>query len=107
VKKKQNETNMHSKNSPKASELSVPVSKPVHLSLEANLQEIGIRVGHSSDVVIRRFTNESLNSLSMAFIFVDGLVNSEIVNKNVLQPLMETTPLASASHHPRVGLGAH
>ncbi|GGG00459.1 spore germination protein KA [Paenibacillus albidus] len=69
---------------------SVPAPQPLSVSLEANVQEISKRIGESSDVVFRHFTNESLSSSPLAFIYIDGLVNSEMVNQTVLQPLMET-----------------
>ncbi len=78
-------------------EKSVPAPLQLNVSLEANLQEISKRIGQSSDVVFRRFTNESLSSLSLAFIYIDGLVNSETINRNLLQPLMETFTLKSDS----------
>lgn len=68
---------------------SVPAPLPLHPSLDITLQEITKRIGQSSDVVFRRFTNESLSSLSLAFIYIDGLVNADAVNQTVLQPLME------------------
>ncbi|MEK4062887.1 MULTISPECIES: spore germination protein [Paenibacillus] len=68
---------------------SVPAPQPLHPSLDITLQEITKRIGQSSDVVFRRFTNESLSSLSLAFIYIDGLVNADAVNQTVLQPLME------------------
>ncbi|MEK5235177.1 spore germination protein [Paenibacillus sp. FSL L8-0470] len=68
---------------------SVPATLPLHPSLDITLQEITKRIGQSSDVVFRRFTNESLSSLSLAFIYIDGLVNADAVNQTVLQPLME------------------
>ncbi|WP_438494414.1 spore germination protein [Paenibacillus sp. IHBB 3054] len=68
---------------------SVPARLPLHPSLDITLQEITKRIGQSSDVVFRRFTNESLSSLSLAFIYIDGLVNADAVNQTVLQPLME------------------
>ncbi|WNS41163.1 spore germination protein [Paenibacillus sp. MMS20-IR301] len=76
-------------------ETSVPAPLPLQLSLENNLQEIKRRTGNSSDIVIRTFTNEPLNPLSLAFIYVDGLVNADSVNQTVLQPLMESVPLKS------------
>lgn len=62
-----------------------------------NLQEIGKRIGSSSDIVIRNFTNESLSSLSLTFIYIDGLVNADSVNQTVLQPLMENVTLKGDS----------
>lgn len=74
-------------------ETSVPAPLPLNASLEVNLQEIGKRIGSSSDIVIRNFTNESLSSLSLTFIYIDGLVNADSVNQTVLQPLMENVTL--------------
>ncbi|MCL6601571.1 MAG: spore germination protein [Paenibacillus sp.] len=76
---------------------SVPAPQPLDSSLKTNLQEISSRIGKSSDVVVREFTNRSLNSLSMAFIYIDGLVNSETLNRGVLQPLMENITSESDS----------
>ncbi|MHA6534334.1 spore germination protein [Paenibacillus sp. BAC0078] len=70
-------------------EETVPAPLPLDLSLEVNLQEIGRLIGQSSDVIFRRFTNDSLSSLSLVFIYIDGLVNADAVNQAVLQPLME------------------
>lgn len=76
-------------------EQSAPAPFPLDPSLEVNLQELGRRIGHSSDIVVRRFTNESLGSLELAFIYIDGLVNADVVNQGVLQPLLETVKLNS------------
>lgn len=78
-------------------ETSVPAPLPLNPSLEVNLQEIGKRIGSSSDIVIRNFTNESLSSLSLTFIYIDGLVNADSVNQTVLQPLMENVTLKGDS----------
>ncbi|WP_019913110.1 spore germination protein [Paenibacillus sp. HW567] len=74
-------------------EETLPAPLPLDLSLEVNLQEISRLIGQSSDVVFRRFTNEPLSSLSLAFIYIDGLVNADMVNQAVLQPLMEKATL--------------
>ncbi|AIQ67284.1 spore germination protein [Paenibacillus graminis] len=76
-------------------EQSVPGPFPLNPSLEVNLQELSQRIGRSSDIVVRRFTNESLSSLDLAFIYIDGLVNADVVNQGVLQPLLETVKLKS------------
>lgn len=68
---------------------SVPAPFPLQPSLTANLEEIRRRVGDSPDIVIRHLRNESSGSSALAFIYIDGLVNSETVNQTVLQPLME------------------
>lgn len=78
-------------------ETSVPAPLPLNSSVEVNLQEIGKRIGSSSDIVIRNFTNESLSSLSLTFIYIDGLVNADSVNQTVLQPLMENVTLKGDS----------
>ncbi|MEK5448045.1 spore germination protein [Paenibacillus sp. FSL R7-0331] len=67
----------------------VPAPCPLSPSLEESLQEIIRRTGASPDIVIRRLTNESLSPLPLAFIYIDGLVNADLVNQTVLQPLMD------------------
>lgn len=76
-------------------EQSVPAPQPLVSSLEDNLEAIRQKIGESSDVVFRTFTNESLSSLHLAFVYIDGLVNSDAVNQTVLQPLMENVTLKS------------
>ncbi|WP_379154770.1 spore germination protein [Paenibacillus sp. sgz5001063] len=85
------------KNASDPVENSVPAPLPLDPSLEVNLQELDQRVGQSSDVIVRRFINESLSSLSLAFVYIDGLVNADVVNQTVLQPLLETVTLKSES----------
>jgi len=85
------------KNGLEPPENSVPAPQPLNLSLQINLEELKKRIGNSSDVIFREFKNESLSSLSLAFVYIDGLVNTETVNQGVLQPLMETITLKADS----------
>ncbi|MFD1909366.1 hypothetical protein ACFTAO_05180 [Paenibacillus rhizoplanae] len=74
-------------------ETSVPAPLPLKLSLEDNLQELSRRIGSSSDIVIRHYKSEAQPPLSLAFIYIDGLVNADTVNQSVLQSLMENSTL--------------
>ncbi|WP_081949418.1 spore germination protein [Paenibacillus durus] len=62
---------------------------PLEASLAANLAEIKRRIGHSADVVFRSLSNPSSDSPSMSFIYIDGLVNSDLVSQAVIQPLTD------------------
>lgn len=74
-------------------ETSVPAPLPLKLSLEDNLQELSRRIGSSSDIVTRHYKSEAQPPLSLAFIYIDGLVNADTVNQSVLQSLMENSTL--------------
>lgn len=74
-------------------ETSVPAPLPLKLSLEENLQEFSRRIGSSSDIVIRHYKSEAKPPLTLAFIYIDGLVNADTVNQAVLQSLMENSTL--------------
>ncbi|QWU17250.1 spore germination protein KA [Paenibacillus sophorae] len=62
---------------------------PLEASLDANLAEIKRRIGHSADVVFRSLSNPSSDSPAMNFIYIDGLVNSDLVSQAVIQPLTD------------------
>ncbi|SET97373.1 spore germination protein [Paenibacillus sp. NFR01] len=78
-------------------EVSVPSAQPLNPSLEATLQEIHELIGHSSDIVIRRFHANPSSALSIAFIYIEGLVNTETVNQAVLMPLMDNQTLTTSA----------
>lgn len=74
-------------------ETSVPAPLLLKLSLEDNLHELSHRIGSSSDIVTRHYKSEAEPPLSLAFIYIDGLVNADTVNQAVLQSLMENSTL--------------
>lgn len=86
--------------SPDPVETSVLSSFPLTLSLAANLDELRRRIGDSPDIVIRQQHNDSIISPVLAFIYIDGLVNSDTVNQTVLQPLMEKELSGGEGHTP-------
>ena len=60
-------------------------------SLNVNLEYLNVKYNTliNSDVIIREFTLNARNKQYKAFIiFIDGMVNSELMNNNVLTPLM-------------------
>ncbi|ANS75898.1 spore gernimation protein KA [Paenibacillus yonginensis] len=64
---------------------SVPSSRPLMDSLEDNLSEMLRRLGASADIVVRRLDTEA--GLPMAVVYIDGLINTDIINQSILQPL--------------------
>lgn len=56
--------------------------------LAENLKLIRQSVGGSSDVIIREFAFGPKRSVSAALIFVDGLSNTEIIDRCIIEPLM-------------------
>lgn len=65
-------------------------SLPRYLSknLEGNLQILRDTLGQSSDVVIRDMKISSNSNVDAAVIYIDGLVDRNLVNHDILQPLM-------------------
>ena len=61
-------------------------------SLEANINEIEQRFRGDVTVKLRRMENRA-SGIRFAVFFVDGLVNSLLVNDHILQPLLETSLL--------------
>ncbi|GGA46406.1 spore germination protein [Paenibacillus physcomitrellae] len=67
---------------------SVPSSRPFTDSLEDNLNELLDRLGESADVVVRKLDSEDV--LPIALVYIDGLINVDIINQSILQPLTNT-----------------
>lgn len=60
-------------------------------NLNKNLNHIKKAFNNSSDLNIREFDFELNNEFNAAIIFIDGLVEKEVVNKNIMKPLMLDT----------------
>jgi len=63
---------------------------PVNLSrkLEDNLKNIKDILGESSDIIIREMKISSNANVDAAVIYIDGLVDRDLVSRDILQPLM-------------------
>lgn len=44
-------------------------------------------------IIFRRFENQHNNLIKLCIIFVDGMINSEIVNENIIQPIVNSNRL--------------
>jgi len=58
----------------------------VNLSLQNNIDNLMEEVGHSTDVIVRRFRPVS-DSHEIAVVYVAGLVENETIMNNVINPL--------------------
>jgi len=83
---------MSNNNSKKASEQH---DSPVYLSknLEENLKILREVLGQSSDVIIRDMKIGTNLNVAAAVIYIDGLVDRDLVNHHILQPLMSDLQL--------------
>jgi len=63
---------------------------PVCLSkkLEGNIQILREALGQSSDVIIRDMKINSNSNVDAAVVYIDGLVDRDLLNRDILQPLM-------------------
>lgn len=57
-------------------------------NLEKNLDTLKGIIGNSSDIIIRKFSFRSKKNIKAALIFIDGLIDKNLVNENILKPLM-------------------
>lgn len=62
--------------------------KDLAANLEDNLAKLRHLLGDSPDLVVRRFTIGSPRGQQAAIVFVDGLVDKNALNRDVLRPLM-------------------
>lgn len=63
--------------------------KPTHnlsKNLDDNYQKLKEQLGDSADIILRRF--EFGKGVSGLLVFVDGLVNSDVINESIVKPLM-------------------
>lgn len=64
---------------------------PISNRLEKNLEEIRHKLGNSADIVIRRFLMGEEKNHKGVLVFVDGLVDKNMVHEQVLKPLIYAT----------------
>ena len=71
-------------------------SPPIYLSksLEKNLRILRETLGQSSDVIIREMNIGTNSNIDAAVIYIDGLVDRNLVNHDILQPLCLTCNLS-------------
>lgn len=67
------------------------INQPVTTSLEYNLKELRgkLRAPLNADVVTRRFM---VSDFSCALLFFDGMIDAEMINKFVLEPILQASP---------------
>ncbi|WP_332697047.1 spore germination protein [Halalkalibacter lacteus] len=70
-------------------ELDTSYSKPVHISLETNLDYLKNVLGESDDFVIREFETFINKPIKVFICFINGLVDTNQINQNIAKPLME------------------
>ncbi|QAS53118.1 spore germination protein [Halobacillus litoralis] len=78
------------------SKSSKTASQPLYLSLDESLNHIRTSLGNSSDLVIRTLT---INKISAAVLFMDGLVDKSTVQNFILEALMLEMPTKRQNSH--------
>lgn len=73
------------------SSISDAINEPVAASLEYTLSRLRdhLRASINSDVVTRRVT---ISDFSAALLYLDGMVNAEVINFHVLEPMLRAIP---------------
>lgn len=66
-------------------------AKPLFNALQRNVQEIKNLTGHSSDITIRLFHSGVADDFEMAIIYINGLVDINIINSDIMKSLMSDT----------------
>lgn len=62
--------------------------KKLSKSLQENLEIFEDIIGYSDDVVTRKFTLGNILRIEAAIIFVDGLIDKNVINESILKPLL-------------------
>ncbi len=76
------------KNPEEGAPLKEPEAKKLYEKLCENVKKIKSDVHDSNDVIIREFSFGQNQSMKAALVFVDGLANTDIINKSIIEPLM-------------------
>lgn len=68
----------------------VLAEKPTELAanLEANLKLLQMLLHNSSDLVVRRFRLPAKEDLELAFIYIDGMTDKQVVDQDIMQSLL-------------------
>jgi hypothetical protein len=61
---------------------------PISSDLDENIAVLEKLLGNSDDIIFRRFTIGNANCLSAVFVLIDGLVDKDSLQNNVMEPLM-------------------
>lgn len=56
--------------------------------LSKNIKNIKVAVGNSTDVIVREFSFGQKKDINAALIFIDGLVNTAVINESIIESLM-------------------
>ena len=67
-------------------------------SLEANVKMLKQIFNDDDTLVVRHFENRQQRPVKCCIAFIDGMVNSEIINENVIQAIMQNTILKNHSN---------
>lgn len=73
--------------------------KVLSKKLSENIKTVRAQTEGSKDVVIREFIIETRPHMEGALIYIDGLINTKIINDNIIQPLMTGSPCEIPAEH--------
>jgi spore germination protein KA len=62
-------------------------------SLEQNIKMLKEIFSNDNTIIYRRFENQKNKTIRCCIIFADGMVNNEIINENIIQPIVGNTLL--------------
>lgn len=80
---------VNSSNSNKENGANLQINKMVS-SLEDNISFFKNIFKNDETLIIREFQNKWLKSAKCCIIYIDGMVNTEIVNENIIQPVLRS-----------------
>lgn len=66
-------------------------------SLENNIETIKEIFNNDDTLVIRQFENQYDNKLKCCIFFADGMVNTEIINENIISPIVSSSLIKSGN----------
>ncbi len=66
-------------------------------SLESNLETIKEIFNNDDTLVIRQFENQYESKLKCCIFFIDGMVNAEIINENIISPIVSSSMIKSGN----------
>lgn len=68
-------------------------SSQFNKSLEQNIKILTEIFSNDNTIIYRRFENQKNKTIRCCIIFADGMVNNEIINENIIQPIVRNTLL--------------
>ncbi|MGK5511212.1 spore germination protein [Brevibacillus formosus] len=73
----------------------IEFSESLLIDLQQNIQRIKELTGNSSDITVRLIQSGVANRFNLAIVYINGLTDTNLINNNILKPIMSDVEIRS------------